>query len=160
MLELSISLVAMIYDRLENAGLYSGVNRKIVQAVEYAKSFTGEDGKYFIDGEKMYANVETYQTGDENQKLFEVHRSYIDVQIMLSGSEMHGIMPLNNDYLTEDSPYNPEKDLVFYNTEKECSSIILSPGEFVVYYPQDCHKPGCLITTGSTVRKMVVKIAI
>ena len=150
----------MIYDKLENIGMYVGSDSDIARAVDFAKAFTDGDGRYHIDGEKMYANVETYQTGPENDKLFESHRKYIDVQIMLSGSEMHGVIPLNEENLTVLKPYDQEKDLVFYGTICDYSRVILATGEFVIYFPQDCHKPGCQLNNASTVRKMVVKIAI
>ncbi len=150
----------MIYDKLENIGVYVGSDSDIARAVDFAKAFSDADGRYHIDGDKIFANVESYQTGPENEKLFESHRKYIDVQIMLSGSEMHGITPLDTKNLVIEKEYDAEKDLAFYGTICDYSRIILAEGEFVIYFPQDCHKPGCSIGSDGTVRKIVLKIAV
>ena len=153
-------LCDMIYDKLENIGVYVGADSEIARAVNYAKAFADEDGKYVIDGDKLFANVETYETSSESGKLFESHRKYIDVQIMLSGSEVHGVIPLDDDSLAVEKEYDPDTDLAFYSTISDHSRIVLSPGEFVIYFPQDCHKPGCAVDTPASVRKIVLKISV
>ena len=150
----------MIYDKLENIGLYFDPDSDFVKAVEFAKQFSGENGKYPLDGDRVYASVHEYITGQESEKVFEAHRKYIDVQIMITGSEMHGVMPLDDSNLSVTEDYDSTRDVIFFDTISDYTKVILSSGEFVVYYPSDCHKPGCSIDHDTQVRKIVVKIAL
>ena len=49
-----------------------------------------EVGKYEIDGKNVFASVQEYDTKPENEKRFELHKDYIDVQYIVSGEEIMG----------------------------------------------------------------------
>lgn len=150
----------MIYDKLENIGIYFNSDSDFVRAVNYIKNFNGENGKYPIKGDDLIVNVDSYKTSPETTKVFEAHRKYIDLQIMLDGSEMHGVIPLDEKNLTTTESYDSTRDVIFFDTISDYSRILLSPGEFVVYFPGDCHKPGCSVDHDCNVRKIVAKIAV
>ncbi|MBQ8850813.1 MAG: YhcH/YjgK/YiaL family protein, partial [Clostridia bacterium] len=43
------------------------------------------DGHYEIEGDKLFINVMTYSTKPESDSLFETHRDYVDIQMMMEG---------------------------------------------------------------------------
>ena len=46
-----------------------------------------EIGKYMIDGDRVYANVQQYVTKSYDEAKYEAHDHYIDVQCIVSGEE-------------------------------------------------------------------------
>ena len=46
-----------------------------------------ENGRYELSG-GAYANVSTYKTAPKEEKAFEAHRKYIDIQMIIRGNEI------------------------------------------------------------------------
>ncbi|MCV4731272.1 YhcH/YjgK/YiaL family protein, partial [Escherichia coli] len=46
-----------------------------------------------------------------------------------------------------------------HDSEHE-SFIEMIPGSYVIFFPQDVHRPGCILQTASEIRKIVVKVAL
>ena len=118
--------------------------------------YSPKDGWYDICGDDIYASVSSYRTKDSETSFFEAHRKYIDIQCMLKGEERIDVTQGAGFRIKE--RYSGERDILFIHTPKCYSSVILSPGYFALFYPQDYHRPGQHITTPRDVRKMVIKI--
>jgi len=150
----------MIADSIQNSSLYPfGPAWKA--AFEFLKTLTpdSETGKRLIQGDKIFAGVDCYETKSRADAKLETHRKYVDVQVLLSGSEVIEIFPKRG--LTVSEPYNPEKDAEFYAKPSEPhAKVILKPGQFLVFFPDDAHMP-CLMTGSSPepVKKVVIKVA-
>ncbi len=147
----------MIFDKIKNISQYSNLNKNLKKGFEFIlnnnlKNF--ENGKYEIDGEKIYANIQEYETKEDG--LFEAHRKYIDIQYVISGFEKIEVCEISE--LKENIPYDKEKDLIFF--EGKGSFVSLKEGYFAVFYPQDGHKPCLTDESISNVKKVVVKVAI
>lgn len=130
------------------------------QAFEFAAAFdpTLPDGEYPVQGQDIRAIVFSYQTKARHEVLLEAHRVFADIQILLSGAEIHGRCPVGT--LTPDTDYDPARDVVFFrHPARRASEYLVQPGEFAVYYPQDAHMTQEW-TDGAAapVRKMVVKV--
>lgn len=139
------------------------VNEKLSKAFEYlaATDFSKvPDGRYELDGDKMYANVETYTTAEHSSKKPEAHNKYIDVQYLGSGTEKIYFAPrTDNVKISED--YAEKRDLLFFENIEEKDAVVLNAGDFVVLFPWELHRPGCNADkTPSEVQKIVVKIAL
>ena len=149
----------MIKDRLENAEVYYNISENLRKGFIWLKSVdlkSLDDGKYEIDGEKVYASIQTYETKLEAK--YESHRNYIDIQYMINGMEKIGVTDLSNcDTCVE---YDSERDLEFYNINSQEEYLELLEGQFLVFYPHDAHKPSISIKEKSLVKKVVVKVAI
>ncbi len=147
----------MIFDNIKNAKTYFNLDEKIKKGLEFIlnndlKSF--KNGKYEIDGEKITANIQEYDTKSEG--LFEAHRKYIDIQYVISGFEKQGIKEISE--LTKNTEYDEEKDVQFFNGE---GSFVSVPARyFTIFYPQDGHKPCITDKTQTHVKKVVIKILI
>ena len=87
----------MIKDKLLNSRVYYGLSERIKAGLSWLEStdlINITDGKYSINGENVYASVQTYTTKDDAK--YESHRKYIDIQYMIIGSEKIGVTELAN----------------------------------------------------------------
>jgi biofilm protein TabA len=149
----------MILDRIDNARLYVGLNARFAKAFEILRDKTlsqKEDGKYPVDGENIYYTIQRYTTKPLNEGNLEAHRKYIDIQFLLEGVELLGYAPLKG--LTTAEVYNPQKDIVFFNTPNDITKVILEPGLFCILFPDDAHLPCRQLAGPAEVRKVVIKI--
>lgn len=114
-------------------------------------------GRYKILGDEVVASVQEYETKPKEEKNFEAHRKFFDVQYLVSGVEAFGICRTQDLTLKE---AHEDKDLYFYNEPEYSGEIILQEGDFCVVAPEDGHKPGCAAGKPSHVKKVVVKVAL
>lgn len=149
----------MIIGNIKDRKRYYAVNEKFEKAFDFLKNISPdiETGRHVINGDEVYASVMTYATKDEKDCVIEAHRKYIDVQYMISGTE---IMEINDIYTLKSSvPYNEEKDAEFFEEGAPGERIIMQPGKFAIFFPEDLHKGsimhGC---SPKTVKKVVVKV--
>ena len=149
----------MIYDKLQNAALYASADTPLGKALKFAANLAPDipDGKIEIDGANMYAVLNTYSTSPAENLSFEVHRKHIDLQVLLSGMEDIDVSQDLDDTRVIQA-YSDESDTALHDTPENWSTIVLRPGNFAVFYPDDAHRPGG--GDGSSVRKLVVKILI
>ncbi|MDD3588459.1 MAG: YhcH/YjgK/YiaL family protein [Thermoguttaceae bacterium] len=70
-------------------------------------------GKPVIDGDRVYANVFKYTTRPVTKAVLESHRLYIDIQVVIAGSELMGTVRYH-DRLPVEKPYDKEADVEFY----------------------------------------------
>lgn len=152
----------MIYDTLANSGRYEGVHPKFPQAFGFLREFNSStpDGRHDIDGDCVFALVQSYQTAAPSTKHFETHQRYIDVQYVVDGEELIPCIPSSR--LATAQAYDEARDLLLY-TDCSPDSVAASefgPGDFAIYFPEDAHKPGCISKQASSVRKIVIKVAV
>ena len=150
----------MIYDKIDNLELYSGILDDIRRGLEYLQELKPdiEKGLYELSS-RVKAIVSEYTTKEDNEYGYEAHRDYIDIQYLISGSEKICCLPL--EYLKETKPYNKEIDASFY-VEKDVKpqELLLGNGYFAVLFPQDGHMPQLCVDEPSSVKKVVVKVKI
>ncbi len=114
-----------------------------------------EDGRYEIDGDKAYVTVKDHQLKKKEDARVEAHDKYIDIQIVIRGTESFGWVS-RSDCKTVQTPMNEEKDIIFY-ADAPTTYVTLSSGQMVIFFPGDGHAP--LVGDG-TVRKAIVKVAV
>lgn len=148
----------MIHDRIANAALYAGASPRLAAAFAFLSR--GDvaalpPGRYPIEGDDVFALVQTYDTRDPEPRRFETHRRYVDVQYLAEGSERIGLADPATLRCTE--PYDAAKDAEFLTGQGV--DVPLSRGQFMVLYPHEAHQP-CLHPDDRPVpvRKIVVKV--
>ena len=154
----------MIKDTLSRAEVYYNISEGIKKGFEWLKTQDLKklpDGKYFIEEDKIYANIQTYLTKETAP--FEAHRKYIDIQYVASGREKFFFA--DKSFLKISKPYDAQKDVEFYDTadlEKspKAESAILEAGEFAVFFPDDAHKPSLNAGVRCKVKKILLKIPV
>lgn len=117
------------------------------------------DGKAEIDGDRVYAVIQRYETIRTDPPKFEFHRKYIDVQFIASGEETIGWAPVESMTITE--AYNADKDICFGKVASGTwTPVRLRAGQLAVLRPEDAHAPKLASGLPSPVIKVVVKIAV
>jgi YhcH/YjgK/YiaL family protein len=117
------------------------------------------DGRVEIDGSRVFAIVQRYETVKTGVPKFEFHESYIDVQFIVSGEEIIGWAP--RDRMRIDEPYNADRDICFGSVaDPDWTPVLLQTGQAAVFYPEDAHAPRLAAGIPSPVMKIVVKVAV
>ena len=114
--------------------------------------------RYDLDGDNLYVTISEYTTKNLEETKYEVHKKYIDIQYIVTGSELIGIAPLTSQEATL-QPYNATKD-VEYLTVKKGVMVQATPAKFFIFFPEDAHMPSLKDGANSPVRKAVVKVRI
>ena len=149
----------MILDRIQNWGLYFAKESRIGKAMHFLSREMPPDqpdGRVELDGERMFALIQTYRPRPAEKCRFESHRIYLDIQYILAGAETIGWIPTHE--LQVEKPYNREKDIAFYHDPERWTSLEVYEGSFAVFYPGDAHQPGVALPDYPKVKKVVVKI--
>ena len=119
-----------------------------------------ENGKYPLEN-GAYAVVSEYVTKAIEDAKFEAHKKFIDVQLILSGREIIGVMPTERMRLGKCiGEYNPEKDVENYRECGEYEAHVLEAGDFLILYPEDGHMPGVQADGPCAMKKIVLKIPV
>lgn len=150
----------MICENIKNTKDYTGINPNFKKAFEFIINNNLNElkvGNYEIDGDKVFAFVQQYTTQAAEDKRWESHEKYIDIQYIIDGEEVMGYVPIHS--LNECEDLRADKDLIFYNEIEKASSITFSKGDYAIFFPEDGHKPGCALGEGSKVKKIVIKVA-
>ena len=148
----------MIIDKLQNTSLYTSINPRITQAFEYLKSTNLEKvalGKHSIDGDNVFALVQEYETKSEEDLQMESHFEHIDIQYIISGSELMGLATKN-----AHKPITVDKENDYALYEDEYSFMLFEKGMFGIFFPDDLHLPCIQADKPEMVKKVVVKIKI
>ena len=147
----------MILDVLENAHRYQALNKGFAQAIEFLLRPELKKlpvGTYAIDGERVYAMVSKDFGLKKEDALLETHEKYIDIQLVLAGTDDIGWKPKSL-CKQPSGEYDQESDLQFF-ADKPNTWLSIESGEFAIFFPEDAHMP--LISSGQ-IHKVVVKIA-
>jgi len=113
-------------------------------------------GKHEIQGEAVYAMAMKAPSKPVAEARFEAHRNYIDIQYLISGEEMIGLLPIGQ--LTGATPYDAAKGLLFYQTPARYHELRVPPGHFAVFFPDEGHMPMCHAGGPHELHKVVVKV--
>ena len=115
-----------------------------------------EPGEYPIDGDNILAKVFRYELKEKANPQYETHDDHIDIQCMLRGTECQWYIPRKE--LKDEGPYNAARDLTFYSFSGEGSKLVLEPGDFAIYFPEDGHLPAMLGDVENDCVRIVIKI--
>lgn len=146
----------VIIDLIENLDEYRSLNPKIANGLEKLNEVEIDFHKRFdFDGGYLFFQEGTTNPIDEGT--FEAHKKYMDIQIVLGGSEYVAWSPINE--LVVEVEYNAEKDVVRLNgSPKEIMKI--DKGMAYICLPHDGHKALKHIDQATKYKKAVMKIEI
>lgn len=108
----------------------------------------------------VFANVMTYETKKRCNTFFEAHKKYIDIQIMLNGSEIISVESVEDMHKYECVQPFGDGDTELYAVNSDCVDYVLNNGDFVILYPEDAHMPCICIEEPKTVKKAVIKVPV
>ena len=147
----------MILDVLENAHRYLSLNKGFAKAFEFLMQPDLKEmpvDKYEIDGDSVYAMVDKAIGRKKEDALLETHEKYIDIQLVLAGTDDMGWKPKLS-CKRPSGEYNQETDVQFFADEPD-AWVSTERGAFAIFFPEDAHMP--LISSGQ-LHKVVVKVA-
>ena len=131
--------------------------RKAVEFLRRPDLASLADGRIEIDGEKVFAMPQRYETAVQAAPRFEYHRKYTDIQFIVEGEEVIAWAPADRLAITE--PYDRQKDITFGTAKPEdITRVRLRAGQLAVLYPEDGHAPKLAADGPARVFKIVLKV--
>ncbi|HDL8490703.1 TPA: YhcH/YjgK/YiaL family protein [Yersinia enterocolitica] len=149
----------MISGSLTQTAFFSGLPERLQWVLAYlAKTPLAQlsCGRHGIDGELIFMNVMEFDTQLAENKKAEMHQTYADVQLLISGIEGIEYSVLTPTEHLE--PYHADDDYQLIAEIPDKSQLRMLPGMFAVFLPGEPHKPGCQIAGSGTIKKAVVKV--
>ena len=148
----------MISDELRSlpsAGLHPVLQQALTLAVA-ANPQEKTPGRYELQGDNIFMNVMQFATQSPEQKKAELHREYIDIQVLLSGEER--ILFGMADSARQCEEMHVEDDYQLCSQIADEQAMVLKPGRFVIFMPGEPHKPGCVVQAPMDIKKVVIKV--
>lgn len=145
----------MILDTITNADQYTALHPLFGKGLEFVKEHgaTIAAGKYPIVGDELYVTIVRSDLRPANEALLEVHRKYIDIQVVFSGEESYGWSALSDCHIPH-GEFDQLNDIGFYD-DQHATLVKAHQGQFVIFFPQDAHAP--LIGEGR-IHKAIIKV--
>ncbi len=150
---------SMILAPNADAALYRGIHHNLDLALEHiTPEFLSSlrDERVELKAGEVWCTKFTYETVPDEDSFFEAHKLFLDIHLMLSGSERveisqpESLAPLRSE---------PENDFYAY-TGAGRYSLVLSPGDFLTVFPNDAHRIKMRVDGPETVSKAVFKVRI
>lgn len=115
-----------------------------------------EPGSYEILGRRLFVNIVEYDTVEREERIWEAHRDYLDLHLMLKGSEIIDIGFIED---MKQGEYVPEDDFLPLEGERN-AFVTLHPGDYLVCYPHDGHRTAVKNGDSEKIKKAIFKIKI
>jgi biofilm protein TabA len=152
----------MIFDTLQSAGRYQGIHSRLNAALKLLSGTqlsTLAAGRYDFDA-GLFATVSEYTTKPIAETFWEAHYLHADVQIVLDGRERIDWLPRSATAIRK--AYDPQRELVELSPRPKTHPVelLLHPGCFAVFFPDDAHRPGIAADHPAPVKKIVFKVRV
>jgi YhcH/YjgK/YiaL family protein len=112
------------------------------------------DGRFDISGDEVFAIVDRRTGKGTAAARLEIHRQYIDIQFLVSGSDTMGYRLMSD--CTRALPFSSDKDVGFFDDRPDWWFDV-NQNCFAVFYPWDAHAP---MGTDGQFHKVVVKVRV
>ena len=149
----------MILDSLKNKAQYAALHPCFQQVFDFIDNNDVASlpcGRHDIDGDNIYVVVQEWDLRELKEARLELHRKYIDIQMLLSGpNEVFGWSE-KKDCLTPEADFDEAKDVQFFTDTPQCFYSV-GEGQFSILFPEDGHAP--MLGEGH-VKKCIFKIAL
>jgi len=116
-----------------------------------------EAGRYEIEGDKLFYLVQDATPRSVEASQPEVHRSYADIQVPVSARERFGFSLPQAGLAATDDRF-ATSDIAFYEKPANEFFMDVDPGSYVVFLPEELHRPCVISASTAQFRKVVVKV--
>ena len=109
----------MILDALKNAAQYTALHPGFKTVFDYIASHdlaTMECGRYDIDGDNIFVVVQEWDLRPTSEARLELHRKYIDIQVVLDGDDEVFGWSEKKDCLKPEAEFDEQKDVQFFTS--------------------------------------------
>ena len=86
----------------------------------------------------------------------EIHRDFMDIQILLEGEEKFGYSCKGYETITDDQL--DTNDVAFVDNIIDEKYVDLAAGDFAIFYPNQPHRPMICVDTPKPIKKIIVKV--
>jgi YhcH/YjgK/YiaL family protein len=146
----------MIFDNLSNFNRYSSVFSDVYDYLRNEDINKITVGKHIIN-ENLFVLVNELETKPLDKIIFENHYEYIDIHIVLKGTEKYYYS--NKQHLSVTKKYEIDGD--YELLEGEGHPLIVSSNNFVVFFPDEAHLSGISAENSSeNIKKLIFKVKI
>ena len=149
----------MILDSLKNKAQYAALHPRFQAVFDFIDN---NDvallpcGRHDIDGDNIFVMVQELDLREVSAARLELHRKYIDIQLLLSGpNEVFGWSE-KKDCLTAETEFDEQKDIQLFTDIPQCFYSV-GEGQFSILFPEDEHAP--MLGEGH-VKKCIFKVAL
>lgn len=149
----------MITGKLKDIIRYKGLNTNLDKAIDYILNNDLNNlsmGLTNIYSQDVFINRFDYKGLDEAECFFEGHKNYLDIHILLSGSELFGYSDISE--LNQVTEYDSESDFIKFEGKVK-DYIKLEVGDFIIVFPEDVHMPKIKIND-DLIKKAVCKVLV
>ncbi|MGM9540122.1 YhcH/YjgK/YiaL family protein [Anaerovibrio sp.] len=149
----------MIFGNIDNLAEYDFLPEKVQKCFAYAREhdlLSCGKGSHEIEGQELFFNRAEYMTAGTEERFWEAHRAYLDVHLILSGTERIDLNFIGN---LSAGKYVAKDDFLTLEGEKN-ASVTLRPGDFLICYPGDGHMTGVQAGEPQLVKKVIFKVKI
>jgi YhcH/YjgK/YiaL family protein len=139
--------------------LYKGMNPNLDTAIDFITTHDLNDlplGKTVVDGDNVYINIMDAKASPVEERAYEIHKNYMDIQIDLVGVER---IDTGDCTKMEVSDYNEEKD-VAKATAVDLAQCLIDPENFIICMAGEPHKPNIAVSKDTVLKKAVCKVHI
>lgn len=147
----------MILDTLKNKEQYASLHPRFKAVFDYIDTHdlaSMELGRHDIDGDNIFVMVQELELRPREQARLELHRKYIDIQLVLRGPEEVFGWSEKKDCLTAETEFDEAKDIQLFTDKPQCFYTVRE-GQFSILFPEDGHAP--MLGEG-VVKKCIFKI--
>ena len=149
----------MILDSLKNKAQYAALHPRFQVVFDFIDNNDVASlpcGRHDIDGDNIFVMVQELDLREVSAARLELHRKYIDIQLLLSGpNEIFGWSE-KKDCLTAETEFDEQKDIQLFTDIPQCFYSV-GEGQFSILFPEDGHAP--MLGEGH-VKKCIFKVAL
>ncbi len=149
----------MILDSLKNKAQYAALYPRFQAVFDFIDNNDVASlpcGRHDIDGDNIFVMVQELDLREVSAARLELHRKYIDIQLLLSGpNEIFGWSE-KKDCLTAETEFDEQKDIQLFTDIPQCFYSV-GEGQFSILFPEDGHAP--MLGEGH-VKKCIFKVAL
>ena len=149
----------MSLDSLKNKAQYAALHPRFQAVFDFIDNNDVASlpcGRHDIDGDNIFVMVQELDLREVSAARLELHRKYIDIQLLLSGpNEIFGWSE-KKDCLTAETEFDEQKDIQLFTDIPQCFYSV-GEGQFSILFPEDGHAP--MLGEGH-VKKCIFKVAL
>jgi YhcH/YjgK/YiaL family protein len=148
----------MIFDTISNINQYAKLHSLFPQVFEYIRSIDLRalaSGRHSVFGEDVFIIIQHVSGTTRDETKLECHRKYIDIQLVLDGTDEMAWKPLS-DCKQEIEAYDTTRDVQFF--EDAPTAWLATPAnKFCIFFPEDAHSA---LVSEHHIHKAVFKVAV
>ena len=149
----------MIYGNIDNHSMLDAYHPVLRKAIRYlaGTDFSQMDFGVYQPDADFKIQVIDHITKEHGVARAEYHNLRLDIHFSITGNEtVYYRNPASDIVIAEDAL--EERDVAFLESLDDEIAFPLDKGDYVIFFPQELHRPGCARGEIAKVKKIVVKI--